>query len=178
MHTGAAVGGAGTAVESATFVPALSTAWDLDVWGKVRRQIESNSAAAQASSADLDNAKLSAQAQLATAYFNLQAADSLRQLLDKTVVEFKETLRITQNKVNAGDKVKGQIRADGKHVVVIGGGDTGSDCVGTSNRHGAASVTQFELLPQPPEQEDKPLNGSPRGVKSRLTHYLSTILKT
>ena len=62
-----------------------------------------------------------------------------------------------QNKVNAGDKVKGQIRADGKHVIVIGGGDTGSDCVGTSNRHGAASVTQFELMPQPPESENKPL---------------------
>jgi glutamate synthase (NADPH/NADH) small chain len=62
-----------------------------------------------------------------------------------------------QNKVNAGDKVKGQLRADGKHVIVIGGGDTGSDCVGTSNRHGAASVTQFELLPMPPEQENKPL---------------------
>ena len=62
-----------------------------------------------------------------------------------------------QNKVNAGDKVKGQLRADGKHVIVIGGGDTGSDCVGTSNRHGAVSVTQFELLPQPPEQENKPL---------------------
>ena len=62
-----------------------------------------------------------------------------------------------QNKVNAGDKVKDQITATGKHVVVIGGGDTGSDCVGTSNRHGAVSVTQFELLPQPPEQEHKPL---------------------
>jgi glutamate synthase (NADPH/NADH) small chain len=62
-----------------------------------------------------------------------------------------------QNKVNAGDKLKGQIRADGKHVVVIGGGDTGSDCVGTSNRHGALSVTQFEVMPQPPEQENKPL---------------------
>ncbi|HEY0845391.1 MAG TPA: glutamate synthase subunit beta, partial [Noviherbaspirillum sp.] len=62
-----------------------------------------------------------------------------------------------QNKVNAGDKVKDQIMATGKHVVVIGGGDTGSDCVGTSNRHGAASVTQFELLPQPPETENKPL---------------------
>ncbi|MBX3634798.1 MAG: glutamate synthase subunit beta [Rubrivivax sp.] len=62
-----------------------------------------------------------------------------------------------QNKVVAGDKLKKQIRADGKHVIVIGGGDTGSDCVGTSNRHGAASVTQFELMPQPPEQEDKPL---------------------
>jgi glutamate synthase (NADPH) small chain len=62
-----------------------------------------------------------------------------------------------QNKMVAGDKIKGQIRADGKHVIVIGGGDTGSDCVGTSNRHGAASVTQFELMPMPPEQENKPL---------------------
>ncbi|MEY2689570.1 MAG: hypothetical protein RL375_3769 [Pseudomonadota bacterium] len=62
-----------------------------------------------------------------------------------------------QNKVNAGDKLKNQLRADGKHVIVIGGGDTGSDCVGTSNRHGAASVTQFEVMPQPPEQENKPL---------------------
>ncbi len=62
-----------------------------------------------------------------------------------------------QNKVNAGDKLKGQLRADGKHVIVIGGGDTGSDCVGTSNRHGAVSVTQFELMPMPPAQENKPL---------------------
>jgi glutamate synthase (NADPH) small chain len=62
-----------------------------------------------------------------------------------------------QNKVNAGDKLKGQLRADGKHVIVIGGGDTGSDCVGTSNRHGAVSVTQFEVMPQPPEEENKPL---------------------
>ena len=62
-----------------------------------------------------------------------------------------------QNRVVAGDKLKGQLMASGKHVIVIGGGDTGSDCVGTSNRHGAASVTQFELLPQPPEQENKPL---------------------
>ncbi|MFC3832015.1 MULTISPECIES: glutamate synthase subunit beta [Deinococcus] len=62
-----------------------------------------------------------------------------------------------QNRVNAGDKLRKQIRADGKKVVVIGGGDTGSDCVGTSNRHGATGVTQFEVMPQPPEQENKPL---------------------
>ncbi|HMM71911.1 MAG TPA: glutamate synthase subunit beta [Rhodocyclaceae bacterium] len=62
-----------------------------------------------------------------------------------------------QNRVNAGDALTGQLRADGKHVVVIGGGDTGSDCVGTSIRQGAASVSQFELLAQPPEQEEKPL---------------------
>ena len=63
---------------------------------------------------------------------------------------------IPQNKEVAGDG-QNAIRADGKHVVVIGGGDTGSDCVGTSNRHGAASITQLELLPQPPEEENKSL---------------------
>lgn len=62
-----------------------------------------------------------------------------------------------QNRAVAGDVVPDQIKATGKHVVVIGGGDTGSDCVGTSNRHGAASVTQFEVMPRPPEQENKPL---------------------
>jgi glutamate synthase (NADPH/NADH) small chain len=62
-----------------------------------------------------------------------------------------------QNKVVAGDKLKGQLSAAGKHVIVIGGGDTGSDCVGTSNRHGAKSVTQFELMPMPPEEENRPL---------------------
>ena len=62
-----------------------------------------------------------------------------------------------QNRVVAGDRVTEQIVAKGRNVVVIGGGDTGSDCVGTSNRQGALSVTQFELLPQPPELENKPL---------------------
>jgi glutamate synthase (NADPH/NADH) small chain len=62
-----------------------------------------------------------------------------------------------QNRVNAGDKLGDQIKATGKHVVVIGGGDTGSDCVGTSNRHGAENVIQFELMPMPPEEENKPL---------------------
>lgn len=62
-----------------------------------------------------------------------------------------------QNKVVAGDKVAKQLVAAGKNVVVIGGGDTGSDCVGTSNRQGAKSVTQFELMPRPPEQENKPM---------------------
>ena len=63
---------------------------------------------------------------------------------------------IPQNKEVQQGKAN-PINVKGKHVIVIGGGDTGSDCVGTSNRHGAASVTQFELMPMPPEQEDKPL---------------------
>jgi glutamate synthase (NADPH/NADH) small chain len=56
-----------------------------------------------------------------------------------------------QNKKVAGDKLDGQILATGKRVVIIGGGDTGSDCLGTANRQGAISVHQFELLPKPPD---------------------------
>ena len=74
-----------------------------------------------------------------------------------------------QNKVNAGDKLAKQLRADGKHVIVIGGGDTGSDCVGTSNRHGAASVTQFELLAQPPVEENRPLTWPYWPIKLRTS---------
>jgi len=62
-----------------------------------------------------------------------------------------------QNKRVAGDKGVPDLWATDKHVVVIGGGDTGSDCVGTSNRHGAKSVTQFELLPMPPDPELNPV---------------------
>jgi NodT family efflux transporter outer membrane factor (OMF) lipoprotein len=96
----ATAGAAGT--YTTTFVPGFTGAWDLDVWGKVRRQIESNASAAQASAADLDNAKLSAQAQLATAYFNLRAADSLHALLIRTVQQYKRTLNIVRNQFNAG----------------------------------------------------------------------------
>ncbi len=74
-----------------------------------------------------------------------------------------------QNKVNAGDKVRDQLRADGKHVIVIGGGDTGSDCVGTSNRHGAKSVTQFELMAQPPIEENRPLTWPYWPIKLRTS---------
>ena len=74
-----------------------------------------------------------------------------------------------QNKVNAGDKLKGQLRADGKNVIVIGGGDTGSDCVGTSNRHGAKSVTQFELMPQPPIEENRPMTWPNWPIKLRTS---------
>jgi glutamate synthase (NADPH/NADH) small chain len=76
---------------------------------------------------------------------------------DLAGVHFAMEFLPLQNQVVAGDTLGTQILATGKHVVVIGGGDTGSDCVGTSNRQGALSVTQFELLPQPPEQENKPL---------------------
>src|ERR1019366_6082194 len=82
--------------------PQAAGTWAPDVWGKVRRQIESNVAAAQVSAADLDNAKLSAQAMLAIAYFNLSATKSLRLLLDRTIVEYKATLGVVKNQVATG----------------------------------------------------------------------------
>jgi glutamate synthase (NADPH) small chain len=77
-------------------------------------------------------------------------------------IHFAMDFLTQQNKRVAGDPEskaapQGTISAKGKHVVVIGGGDTGSDCIGTSNRHGAASVTQFEIMPQPPAKENKML---------------------
>ncbi|PKP95166.1 MAG: glutamate synthase [Alphaproteobacteria bacterium HGW-Alphaproteobacteria-14] len=79
-----------------------------------------------------------------------------------------------QNKRVAGDDElraapRGSLLATGKHVVVLGGGDTGSDCVGTSNRQGAASVTQLEIMPKPPEKEDKALTWPDWPMKLRTS---------
>jgi glutamate synthase (NADPH/NADH) small chain len=79
-----------------------------------------------------------------------------------------------QNKRVAGDEEvraapRGSITATGKHVIVIGGGDTGSDCVGTANRQGAASVTQIEIMPKPPEKENKALTWPDWPLKLRTS---------
>jgi glutamate synthase (NADPH/NADH) small chain len=84
-------------------------------------------------------------------------------------IHFAMEFLTQQNKVNAGDTVANQIKATGKHVVVIGGGDTGSDCVGTSNRHGAASIAQFEIMPQPPTQENRELTWPNWPIKLRTS---------
>jgi len=74
-------------------------------------------------------------------------------------VHFAMTFLPQQNKRNAGDTIPADVSltARGKHVIVIGGGDTGSDCIGTSFRQGALSVTQLEIMPKPPEKENKSL---------------------
>ncbi|MGP0106836.1 efflux transporter outer membrane subunit [Rhodoblastus sp.] len=91
------------------FYPQGSIGWTLDIWGKVRRQIESNVAQAQSDSALLANATLSAQAQLAVAYFNLRYEDSLRAVLLRTVKAYQETQRITQNQYNGGTVSKADL---------------------------------------------------------------------
>ncbi|UIP07473.1 glutamate synthase subunit beta [Erythrobacter sp. SDW2] len=89
-------------------------------------------------------------------------------------VRFAMEFLTQQNKRNAGDDEvraapRGTLTATGKHVIVIGGGDTGSDCVGTSNRQGAASVTQLEIMPKPPEHEDKALTWPDWPLKLRTS---------
>jgi glutamate synthase (NADPH/NADH) small chain len=89
-------------------------------------------------------------------------------------IHFAMEFLTQQNKRNAGDDEgraapSGTISAKGKHVVVIGGGDTGSDCLGTSNRQGAASVTQIEIMPAPPEKENKGLTWPDWPIKLRVS---------
>ena len=99
-HQGGSSGGFSTT--SLTFNPIANATWDIDVWGRVRRTVESSAAVAQVSAADLDNARLSAQATLATAYFDLLAADSLKAILDRTVADYRKTLEITRNQYKSG----------------------------------------------------------------------------
>ncbi|HEY4170819.1 MAG TPA: glutamate synthase subunit beta [Reyranella sp.] len=89
-------------------------------------------------------------------------------------IHFAMDFLVQQNRRVAGDDEaraapKGTLTAKGKHVIVIGGGDTGSDCVGTSNRQGAASVTQLEVMPQPPEKENKALTWPDWPLKMRTS---------
>jgi NodT family efflux transporter outer membrane factor (OMF) lipoprotein len=102
-HQGPAVSGGGGGGFTRTTVTLETTgSWDLDVWGRIRRTIESNAANAQASAADVANARLSAQAQLAVAYFNMRAADSLQRILNKLAKEFRRAQTITENQYKQG----------------------------------------------------------------------------
>lgn len=108
-HNGAAISGTGVSQTRVTFNPMANATWDLDVWGRIRRTVESNAAGAQVSAADLANAKLSAQGALATAYYNLRATESLKILFDRTAREFERTLKITENQYNSGTASKGDV---------------------------------------------------------------------
>ncbi len=115
FSTGSSSGSSSSGVSTAqfraldTFSTAANAAWTPDIWGKVRRFIESDVAGAQLSAADLANATLSAQAMLATAYFNLRAADSLKDLLDHTANDYQKTLEITQHQYAAGTVSKADV---------------------------------------------------------------------
>lgn len=99
---GGTTGGGRSGVTENIYSVQAGASWVPDLWGRVRRQVESNVAAAQVSAADVSSALLSAQANLATDYFNLRAQDALERLLRDTVAQYRRALVITQNQYNAG----------------------------------------------------------------------------
>jgi len=127
---GGTTGGRGTqgGGDSGTSYSASGTiSWDLDVWGRIRRQVESQEAGAQVSAADLANARLSAQATLASDYFNLRAEDALVQLLTETTAAYRRALQIAENQYRAGissnaDVVTAQAQLQSTEAVLVGVG--------------------------------------------------------
>jgi NodT family efflux transporter outer membrane factor (OMF) lipoprotein len=99
----------GSVASTTTYTPAGNVTWDLDVWGKIRRNIESSVANAQASAAELADAQLSAQAEVATDYFQLRYQDSLQQLLNETVQAFERSLEIVRNQYAAGTAARSDV---------------------------------------------------------------------
>lgn len=91
------------------YQPSVGATWDLDVWGRIRRTVESNEASAQANAADLATARLSAQADLATDYFQLRALDDQLQLLETSATAYERSLRIAQNQYNWGIATRGDV---------------------------------------------------------------------
>jgi len=120
---GAGIGGPRT---SGTFEG--SADWTPDIWGKIRRQVEANKAAAEVSAADLANATLSEQAALATDYIDLRGSDSLITLLQQTVAAYQRSLQITQNQANAGvatplDVITAQTQLEGAQASLVNAGE-------------------------------------------------------
>jgi NodT family efflux transporter outer membrane factor (OMF) lipoprotein len=108
-NVGAGIAAAPTAHPVNQFEAGANASWDIDIWGRIRRTIESDVANARASEADLAAARLSAQATLASDYIELRIADEQRQLLDDTVEAYKRSLDITQNQYNVGVVAKADV---------------------------------------------------------------------
>lgn len=166
--TAAAAPGGFTA---ATYTPAANLTWDIDVWGRIRRQVESSAAAAQVSAADLQNAKLSAQATLLTAYFNLRATDALKDLYDRTITEYKKTLAITRNQFKGGTVSQADVVTAETQLLAVEAASIGTGVLRTQYEHAIAV-----LIGRPPSDLTIPRNGKglnappaiPTTVPSRL----------
>jgi NodT family efflux transporter outer membrane factor (OMF) lipoprotein len=103
VSAGGTSSGAGTSAGSRSdFQLGLDFSWEPDLWGRIRRTVESNQASAQASAGDLESARLSYQAELAQDYFQLRTSDTQKQLLDKTVAAYEQSLQLTKNRYASG----------------------------------------------------------------------------
>lgn len=159
-HAGASVigGTGGISNTSAISTLAANGIWDLDLWGRIRRTVESDVAGAQVSGAEIANAKLSTQALLAAAYYNLRAADSLQALLDRTVVAFRRTLVITQNQYNAGTVSKADVATALAQVL-----NTESQAINVGIQRAQFEHAIAALMGRPPANLSVPV--SPLGYK-------------
>jgi NodT family efflux transporter outer membrane factor (OMF) lipoprotein len=106
---GSALGGTTAGRTLTTYSGSVSATWEPDLWGRVRRGVESSEAAVQASAGDLGAARLSLQAQLATSYFQLRALDQQKRLFDDTVAALRKSLELTQNRYNVGVAAKSDV---------------------------------------------------------------------
>jgi len=100
---------ASSATVNSNYLMEGDISWELDVWGRVRRAVEANRAGAQASAADLEAVRLSAQAELAQNYFLLRAVDAQKKLLDETIISFQKSLDLTKNRYESGVASKGDV---------------------------------------------------------------------
>jgi NodT family efflux transporter outer membrane factor (OMF) lipoprotein len=132
-------GGTGSSASATTNISAeISASWTLDVWGKIRRTIESNVAGAEVSAADLANAKLSAQSSLAIAYVQLRDDDSLHDLLDDTVAQYKRALDITQNQYSAGTAARSDVITAQAQVLAAQAQEIDTGVARATNEHAIA----------------------------------------
>ena len=163
--------GQGKALPVTQYSGSAGASWEIDIWGRIRREVESNEANAQASAADLAAARLSAQAELATDYFQLRVEDELKRLLDATVTAFARSLQIAQNRYDAGvaaktDVASAQAQLESTRAQAINVGVLRSQF-----EHAIAVLigkppAEFTLAPAPTVVADIPL--TPPGLPSAL----------
>ena len=139
----------------------VSGAWTLDVWGRVRRQIEQNGAAAQATAADLANATLSAQSALALAYIQVRQADALYDLLGDTIKQYQRSLDIAQNQYNAGTTAKSDVITAQAQMLAAQASQINTEVARKQNEHAIAV-----LMGKPPSE----VSVSHRGLAESVPH--------
>src|SRR5208283_5263673 len=157
---------------STIYTPRADLVWEIDIWGKIRRQIESNVAAAQVSAADLENAKLTAQATLAAAYFNRRAAVSLRELLNRTAQEYRKTLEIVRNQYKIGLAARADVDAAETQLVAAE-----AQAISTGVQIAQLEHAIAVLIGRPPTELSLPTAGLVGGIPAVPVEVPSALLE-
>jgi NodT family efflux transporter outer membrane factor (OMF) lipoprotein len=157
---------------AAIYTPRADLVWEVDIWGKVRRQIESNVAGAQVSAADLENVKLTAQATLAAAYFNRRAAVSLRDLLNRTAEEYGKTLEIVRNQYKIGLAAAADVNAADTQLV-----STKAQAINTGVQIAQLEHAIAKLVGKPPAELSLPPAGLVGNIPALPVGVPTTLLE-